>query len=159
MLMLWGLRDLAHRRVLRELDSHSSRDENPVQLGVFPSPGNPFVWTGVVETDEAFHVLEANALDSDVDVDQARVFYKPTMTPPLEAAEGTRTADIFLKFARFPWASVESSEEGFDVTLRDLRFISLSTRRQGFVAEVALDRDLRVLAQSFSFTGRIQRVP
>jgi len=159
MVMLWGLRDLAHRRVLNELDSHTYRNQNPVELGAFPSPGNPFAWTGVVETDEAFHVLEANALDSDVDVDQARVFYKPSLTPPLQAAERSRTAVIFLNFARFPWANVEGSEEGFDVTLRDLRFISLSTRRQGFVAEVVLDKDLRVLAQSFSFTGRIRRAP
>lgn len=157
--LLWGLRDLAHRRVLSQLDSHTYRDENPVALGAFPAPGNPFVWTGVVETDDSFHVLETNALDRDMDADRARVFYKPPLTAALEAAEKTRTAVIFLNFARFPWASVESSEQGYDVTLRDLRFISLSSRRQGFIADIMLDKDLRVLAQTFSFTGRIQSKP
>ncbi len=54
---------------------------------------------------------------------------------------------------------MESSEQGYDVTLRDLRFISLSSRRQGFIADIMLDKDLRVLAQTFSFTGRIQSKP
>lgn len=156
--LLWGLRDLAHRRVLRQLDSHTYGEENPRRLGAFPSPANPFAWIGVVETDSAYHVLPANALDEDVDVEDTRVFYKPPSSPALEAAKKTPTAIIFLDFARFPWAHVEESEQGFDVALRDLRFYSPDSRRPGFVAQVELDKDLHVLSQSFSFRGRTRRV-
>src|SRR5512142_905480 len=44
MLLLWGLRDVSHRRVLEQLDSHTYGGEGPVQIGAFPAPANPFEW-------------------------------------------------------------------------------------------------------------------
>ncbi len=152
-LLLWGLRDVSHRRVLGQLDSHTYHQQAPRRIGAFPSPANPFAWTGVVETDSAFHVLPANALDADVEVESARVFHKVESSPALERAIETRTARIFLGFARFPWARVEETEDGFSVTLRDLRFLSLSSRRRGFTTEIDLDKDLRVFRESFSFSA------
>jgi inner membrane protein len=153
LVLLWGLRDFAHRRVLNMLDSHTYLQENPRRVGAFPTPANPFAWTGVVETDSAFHVLPANALEDDVDATRTRVFRKAEATPPLEAALKTRTARIFLDFARFPWNSVEETEKGYDVTLRDLRFISSAISRRGFLVDVHLDKQLRVRSESFSFFG------
>jgi len=154
MLVLWGIRDLAHRRVLGFLDAHTYRQEDPLRLGAFPSPINPFSWTGVVETDSAFHLLAADALDSDVDSEHTVIFHKPEATPALDAATKTRTAAILEDFARFPWANVETTDEGFDVTLQDLRFTSLATQVRAFVADVKLDKDLRVVSQSFHFAPR-----
>jgi inner membrane protein len=153
LVLLWGLRDFAHRRVVEQLDSHIYGEEYPLRLGAFPSPANPFEWTGVVETDSAYRVIPASALDSDVNLSNAKIFFKPESTPALEAAEKTRTMVIFLDFARFPWANVNETEHGYDITIRDLRFYSPTERQPGFVAEVVLDKDLRVLSQSFSFRG------
>ena len=124
MVLLWGLRDVAHRRVVQQLDSHTYGEQNPIQVGAFPSPANPFDWIGVVETDAAYRIILASALDSDVDLDRAKVLFKPESSPPLEAAEKTRSGTVFLDFARFPWANVQETEKGFDVTIRDLRFYS-----------------------------------
>jgi len=157
LILLWGLRDFAHRRVLSLLDSHTYLQENPRRVGAFPTPVNPFAWTGVVETDSVFHVLPANALADDVDATRTRVFRKEESTPPLEAALNTRTAKIFLDFARFPWDSVAETEKGYDVTLRDLRFLSSALSRRGFVVDVRLDKQLRVRSESFSFSGGSQR--
>jgi inner membrane protein len=157
MVLLWGLRDFAHRRVLGLLDSHTYLQENPQRVGAFPTPVNPFAWTGVVETASVYHVLPANALEDDVDATRTRVFRKAESTPPLEAALKTRTAAIFLDFARFPWDSVAETEDGYDVTLRDLRFLSSATARRGFVVDVRLDKQLRVRSESFSFSGEPQR--
>lgn len=157
LVLLWGLRDLAHRRVVGQLDSHIYGEENPLQVGAFPSPANPFDWTGVVETDSAFRVIPASALDNDVNLSGARVFFKPEPTPALQAAEKARAAGIFLDFARFPWANVNETDQGFDVTIRDLRFYSFAGRRPGFVAEVVLDKDLKVLSQWSSITGSSQQ--
>lgn len=151
--LLWGLRDVARRRAVDMLDSHIYSEQNPVSIGAFPSAANPFEWTGVVETDNAYHVLEADVLAGDVDLDQQRVFYKPAPTPALQAAEKSRTGAIFMGFARYPWARVEESEQGFVVTLEDLRFLSLRSQRQGFVARIVLDKDLRARSQAFSFSG------
>ncbi len=150
---LWGLRAFAHRRVLRLLDSYTYAQEYPLRLGAFPTPANPFTWIGVVETDWAFHVLEASALADEVDTERARVFHKAEFSPPLEAAEKTRTASAFLDFARFPWARVSKTTTGYRVMMRDLQFISFSSRRRGFVVEIELDKDLRVRSESFSFSA------
>ncbi len=151
LVLLWGIRDFAHRRALNLLDSHTYNQENPRRLGAFPSPANPLAWTGVIETDSAFFVLTANALDTDVDAEHPQVFYKPEASPVLDAATKSRTAAIFLSFARFPLAHAEETEEGFTVILRDLRFLSPHSRRRGFVAEIELGKNLRMRSESFSF--------
>jgi len=153
LVLLWGVRDLAHRRVLGFLDSHTYGEENPVRLGAFPSPTNPFAWTGVVETESAYHVLPANALGSDVDAINTEVFRRPQPSPPLNAALKTRTGAIFAGFARFLWAEVYEDDDGSEVLLRDLRFFSPSSPNLGFVARIELDKDLRARSESFSFTG------
>ncbi len=153
MVVLWGLRDFAHRRVLSQLDAHEYRRQNPLRLGAFPSPANPFSWTGVVETESAFFVLDADALADDVDPESARVFHKPEASPALSAALRTRTGEIFSSFARFLWAHVEESETGYFVTLQDLRITSQALSRRGFVAEIELDKNLNARSESFSFSA------
>jgi inner membrane protein len=153
LVVLWGLRDLAHRRIVRLLDSHTYGQEDPRRVGAFPTPANPFSWTGVVETDSAFHVLSGSALDDDVDAERTRIYRKPESSPALVAADRTRTGGIFLDFARFPSVEVIETQDGFDATLRDLRFVSLVSRRRGFLVKIKLDKELRARAESFSFTG------
>lgn len=153
MLALWGLRDFAHRRALGMLDSHTYGDENPVRLGAFPSPANPFAWTGVVETGSAYYMLPVDARAGDVDTSRASVLRKPESSPPLEAALKTRTGVIFSDFARFRWSEVMEQDGGFEVKLHDLRFYSPESRLPGFTAVIRLDRNLRVRSQWFGFTG------
>lgn len=154
MVALWGVRDLAHRRVIGFLDSHVYGQENPVQLGAFPSTVNPFSWNGVVETDSGFYLLPARALDSDVDTEHATVLHKPEPSPALAAASKTRTAQIFLDFARFPWPNIEDTDNGFFISIQDLRYASTSNQRRAFVVEIGLDKNLRVLSESFNFIGK-----
>ena len=153
LVLLWGVRDFAHRRVLGMLDSHTYAEENPQRLGAFPSPANPFTWTGVVETASAYHLLPVSALDNDVDADRAFVFHKAEDSPALDAAMKARTAVIFAGFARFLWRQAEETEDGFEVTLRDLRFYSPDEQRSGFTARIQLDKSLRVRSESFHFMG------
>jgi len=152
LLFLWGLRDFAHRRVLGSLEAHTYSEQNPLHVGAFPSPFNPFAWTGVIETDTTYEVLPTSALENDVDPRSALQFHKPQGSPALDAALETRTGRIFMDFARFPWAETEESDEGFDVQIHDLRFYSING--DGFLAEIKLDKALRVGSESFSFTGR-----
>jgi len=153
LVLLCGIRDFAHRRVLGMLDAHTYAGENPKRVGAFPTPLNPFAWVGVVETDSAFHVLPANTLNDDVDAERTRVFRKTESSPALDAAMKTRTAATFLDFARFPWVQVRETEDGFRVTFQDLRYVSLESDRRRFLVEVDLDRNLRVRSESFSLSG------
>ena len=154
MLALWGLRDFAHRRAVGMLDSHAFGSENPLRLGAFPSPANPFAWTGLVETESAYHILPVDARADDLDPTRAVVLHKPESSPPLDAALKTRTGVIFRDFARFLWSEVTEQDDGFEVRLRDLRFYSPDSRLLGFTAVIRLDHDLRVRSEWFSFTGR-----
>jgi inner membrane protein len=152
MALLWVVRDASHRRAIALLDSVQFGSENPLRLGAFPSPANPLSWVGVAETDTAFYVVPVRVLDDHLNTDTARVFRKPESSPALEAAMRTSTGKVFLDFARFPWGQVETSEEGYEVTIRDLRFaMPGSDRPPGFVVRVRLGRDLSVKSEAFSF--------
>ncbi len=157
MVLLWGIRGFSHERAVKMLEAHMYRGEIAYAVGAFPSAVNPFVWTGVVETDSAFYMLPVNSLDSDAGTDRERAFRKPKLSPPILAAEHTDTAQVFLNFARFPWAQLDEGVEMDDVTIRDLRFASLGSRRSGFMIEVLLDKNLKVLKQFFTFGGRTHR--
>jgi inner membrane protein len=158
LLCLWGLRDVAHRRVLGFLEGHTYSEQNPLRVGAFPSPINPFAWKGVVETNTTYAVLPASALENDVDPRATLQFHKPQASPALDAALRTPTGSIFMDFARFPWAQTEESDEGFDVQIRDLRF-STNNGGGGFLAEIEMDRALRVRSESFSFRAPAHEAP
>jgi inner membrane protein len=153
MTLLWGVRDVAHRRALNILDSRTYFGQNPQRLGAFPSPGNPFAWTGVVETEASFLVLRVNLLDPDNPPETVRTFNKPEPSPALEAATQTRTGRIFMDFARFPWGKVDESHEGFQVSLCDLRFYRSSEQSRNFLAEIELDKKFETRLESFRFTA------
>jgi inner membrane protein len=153
LLSLWGLRAVAHRRALNFLEAQTYAGEEPRRVGAFPSPANPFGWTGVIETSAAYDVLPVDVLASDVDARSAQEFRKPEASPALAAALKTRTGGIFMDFARFPWAQVEAGDSGYDVQIRDLRFATASAAG-GFLAEIELDKNLVVRSESFTFRGR-----
>lgn len=156
---LWLVRDFAHRRAVTWLDSHLYEQEAPRRVGAFPTPLSPFQWIGVAETDAAYHVIElhAGAFGGEPRAGPSRIFYKPELSPALEAAFHTRTGEIFLRFARFPWARAEETSDGFVVEMRDLRFFLPQLERRRFTAEIELDRELRPGLQWFAFTAPPRR--
>jgi inner membrane protein len=149
--LVWGVRDASHRRAVTLLDSLQFGQENPRRVGAFPSPVNPLSWTGVAETDSAFYVVAVSALDDHIQTGDAQVFRKPEASAALDAAMKTRTGASFLDFARFPWGQVQELGDGYEVTLRDLRFAMPGAERPGFVMSVNLDKDLRARSESFRF--------
>ena len=154
MALLWGVRDINHRRVLAILGSNNYGDETALRVGAFPT-FNPFSWTAVIETDSAYHVTTASALASGVAADRTEVFHKPEPSPALETALRTRVGRVFSNFARFPWAEVDEDPDGYEVRIRDLRFGQGSAG--AFQATIDLDRNLRLQDETFSFMGEPHR--
>lgn len=153
MITLWGVRDVAHRRALSILDSHTFDGENPGKFSALPHATNPFTWTGVVDTEGSIHVVRVNSLDANSDPEALATFEKPQMSAPLQAAMATRSGRIFLDFARFPWAQVDENDQGYTVSLTDLRFDRGSPQTLGFTLEVELDKNLSSLSETFYFTS------
>ncbi|MGA3325062.1 MAG: metal-dependent hydrolase [Terriglobia bacterium] len=153
MVALWGIRDFAHRRALSILDSHTYSGEDAQRFSALPVALNPFTWTGVVETESSFHVVRVNALDTNGLPEEMGTFEKPPMSPALAAAMNTRAGKIFLNFARFPWAQVDESEQGYSVSMCDLRFYHAAAQSRGFTLEVELDKNLQTRSETFYFAG------
>jgi len=150
---LWGIRDFAHRRALSILDSRTYSGEAPQRFSALPVAVNPLTWTGVVETDTSFHVARVNALDANGLPEEMGTFEKPQPSSALAAAMKTRAGKIFLNFARFPWAQVDESEQGYLVSVRDLRFYHASAQSRGFTLEVELDKNLETRSETFYFAA------
>jgi inner membrane protein len=183
MVVLWGLRDISHRRALALLESNNYDNEPPVRAGAFPTL-NPLSWTGVVETDSAYHVLPVSALSSDIAADYATLFRKPQPSPALTAALQSHVGRVFSNFARFPWAQVEvissapndsspgehsdnaGSQPAGDVTASGsgpadadgyevrIHDLRFGAESGAFQASIELDRNLRPRTETFSFVGR-----
>lgn len=153
---VWGLRDFSHRRALNMLDSVNFQGATPERIGAFPGFANPFHWTGVAENSKAFYVLPVDVIGSQLAPQDARIFRKPEPSPALEAALKTRTAEVFMDFARFPWCEVFPMQNGTTVIIRDLRFQPANARRGGFAIRLELDHDMQVRSQEFDFSGHFQ---
>ncbi len=151
MACLWAIRDFSHRRALSILDSHTYSGENPGKFCAMPLTMNPFVWTGVVDTESSIHIVHVNSLNASSTPETLGVFEKPQMSPPLQAAMETEGGRVFLDFARFPWAQVDENDQGYDVSLSDLRFSHGSTQPRGFTLVIELDRNLSSRSENFYF--------
>ncbi|TAM81079.1 MAG: metal-dependent hydrolase [Acidobacteria bacterium] len=156
MAALWGLRDFSYSRALNMLDSISYHNAIPERIGAFPGFASPFDWTGVAETSQAFYVLPIDVISDGLDLQDARVYHKSEPSPALEAALKTRTAGVFMDFARFPWPEVVPTQTGTTVIVRDLRFQPANARNGGFAIKIELDQELRVHSQEFNFSGKFR---
>lgn len=147
-------RAFAHQRAIALLDSREYLGQTPLEIAAFPRPSNPFLWSGVVETDNAVFNLEVpvgpgRAFDPEL----ADVHFKPQPSMTLKNAISSSAAIEFLTFARFPLASVQPESEGFRVRLRDMRFASELAGRRGMIAVIDLNAQSLVLGEHLEYDG------
>jgi inner membrane protein len=148
-------RYLAHERALAMLDARVYRSEAPTQTAAFPSPANPFHWTGLVELSEAYVMLPVG-LPDDFDPTRGRVLFKTPRSAAMEAAAQTQPFRVFLDFSAFPlWQTTPAPEPetATRVDVFDLRFGNPD--QPGFNASALVDASNRVLKAQFGF-GRLQ---
>jgi inner membrane protein len=145
---------VSHQRAIALLDAREYRAQTPLLAAAFPKSSNPFLWSGVVETDNALFNLEVPVgLGRVFDPDLADVHFKPQSSATLKNAVTCPTAVEFLNFARFPLASVQPEGDGFQVRLRDMRFESELPGRRGIVAIIDLNAQSQVISERLEFDG------
>src|ERR1700686_402383 len=116
-----GARFILHGNAVGMMEARTYRGELPHRVGAFAESDSPFHWHGIVETERAFYDLDLNlGPGSSFSPDSATVSYKPEMSPPLEAAQKSDAARRFLQVAKFPKATVEKTDTGYRVQIRDL---------------------------------------
>jgi inner membrane protein len=148
-------RAFAHQRAIALLDRREYRGQVPIEVGAFPHPSNPLLWSGVVETDNALFNVEvplgpASAFNPDL----ADAHFKPESSLTLRNAVSSATAVDFLSYARFPLAHVEPIGDGFQVRLRDMRFASELSGRRGIVAIIDLNAQSLVIGERLEFDSQ-----
>jgi inner membrane protein len=145
-------RAFAHGRAIALLDSREYRGQTPLEVAAFPRPSNPLLWSGVVETDNAIFNLEVPlGPGREFDAESANVHFKPEPSVTLKKAVSSSVAVEFLKFARFPLASVKPLGDGFQVRLRDMRFESELAGRRGIIAVIDLNAQSLVISEHLEF--------
>ena len=158
LLIYVGARAGLHSRAVDELNSREYRGAAPLATGAFPSALSPFAWRGLVSTDSTIDQIEISlAPGAGFDPDRAAPHFKPEDSKALEAAENTPAAKTFLRYARFPLASLDRDDDGYRFTLRDMRFASSDYGAENIVVRVELNSDLRVTRQEFRYANPVAR--
>lgn len=164
MVALWGVRDYEHRRAISALEARLYNDSEPIRASAYPYWLNPFRWYGVVETRNFYAGMLIDSSIPDVDPDgKMRIRYKAEETPTSLAAKQSYLGRVYLDWAKYPVTEtepVESTEPGYIVRFRDLRFDYPDQARRGILsAGVRLDRNLKVVSESFGSRSRRVAAP
>lgn len=150
--LYFGGRWAVHDRAVEVLRSRLYHGQTPQAVGAFPKSASPLNWFGVVETETALLEFEVSLAPGSNGPDPRHTHFKPEASPALEAARTSGTAQEFLKFARFPKASVEKTTDGYRVELRDLRFAASLPGSPRLVALIELNSQAQVINEELCFT-------
>ena len=155
-LIYFGVRANFRNNVIALLESRTYHGEVADRVGAFPARFSPFEWSCVV--DAARSVQTLTVMEGPVesfDPESAETQFKPEPSPSLEAAQKTRTAERFVRFAQFPKASVESAPDGTVVILRDLKAAAADETAHEVAAVIHLDKSHQVTSQRITWADRV----
>lgn len=149
----WIGKWVAHERALDELSQRSYPTGEMLRVGALPQFLNPLGWSGVVETEKAYHLTFAGVgvLQSEFERRRVKTLFKPEQNEIVTAATQGTQAGIFLEFARYPLFQINPTPPGYQVTARDLRFDFASRSRMRFVYSAQLDQNLNLVSEEFRF--------
>lgn len=152
---VWGVRDYQHRRAVNALEAYVYDKAEPLRASAYPNWWNPFLWNGVVETQNFYATTLVDSLQPEVDPNaEMQILYKPQETPVTLAAKNSHLGRIYLDWAAYPITEtepIETPHPGYIVRFMDLRFSSLpvSSGRRTLSAGVELDSNLHVVEEIF----------
>ena len=143
-----GGRAILHGNGVAMMEARTYRGELPRRVAAFAESDSPFHWRGIVETERAFRALDLNlAAGSSFNPDAAVVYYKPESSAALDAARATESVRRFLETTRFPKASVEKTNTGYRVQIRDLTEQREAHSGPRVIAVVETDLNAKVVRQ------------
>jgi inner membrane protein len=157
-LLYIGARAAMHSNAVALLESHSYRGEAPRQVAALPEAVSPFDWRGIVETESSLHELKVHTGGGGYFNPEAGVtIFKPEASAILDAARAARSVQTFLRVARFPKATVEKTETGSEVVLRDLRYAATGETRNEIAVLVRLDAAGKVVSEEMAWARELRR--
>lgn len=153
-----GVRGTLHSSVVTAMESRTFHGEAARRASAFPESLSLFTWHGTAETESALNQVEVNAgSTATFDADNSLRFFKPQDSPALNAAKNTSVAKRFLATAQIPKASVEKTEAGYRVVIRDLRYAASGETAREIAALIELDLNNRVTSQELLWARDLPR--
>jgi membrane-bound metal-dependent hydrolase YbcI (DUF457 family) len=151
-----GARAVLHGNTVTTIEARTYRGELPRRVAAFAESDSPFHWRGLVESERAFYELDLSVVPgSSFNPDAAVVSYKPQSSAPLDAARTTESVRRLLEAAKFPKASVEKTNTGYRVQLRDLAAQLEGRSGAHVIAIVETDPDAKVLADELAWDNQM----
>jgi inner membrane protein len=143
-----GVRAILHVRALDEgLARVPFGSSSLVRAAALPSPLDPRRWRFLADTGATYFTGEVRLWDGSTPLRRRQ---KHAETPAVaRVRESSAVAATFLRFSTFPWLEVSETDGGTELSWTDLRFER--PERQGFVARVVVDKNGRVMRESFHF--------
>ncbi len=153
-----GARYVLHSNALAELDAHAYRGESPRRIGAFADALSVFTWHGIVETQSSVCQLEAFVGPSGrFDPEAAMCQHKPEPSPALDLAQRTAASQKFIRVARFPKATVEKINTGYEVVIRAMEDAAKQSSGRGVAARIVLDPQPRVTSEELVWSKDLAR--
>jgi len=153
-----GARATLHTNAVSLLDSRVFRGEAARRAAAYPEALSLTTWHGIAETASALDQIDVNlASTSTFDPDASLRLFKPESSPALDAARDTPLARRFLSVAQLPKASVEKTDVGYVVILRDLRYAASGQTQNEVAALIELDPDAKVTSQELVWARDLRR--
>jgi membrane-bound metal-dependent hydrolase YbcI (DUF457 family) len=148
-------RAVLHGNAVAMMEARTYRGELPRRVAAFAESDSPFHWRGLVETERGFYDFDLSLFPgSSFNPDSGVVSYKPQSSAPLDAARTTESVRQFLAAAKFPKASVEKTNTGYRVQLRDLAEQREPHSGPHVIAVVETDANAKVLSDDFGWDNR-----
>jgi inner membrane protein len=152
-----GTRYILHERAVTLINSRLYNGAPPLEVGAFADSSSPFHWSGVIATETTLLRVDVPVINGKYDPFTAKPFYKPEESAALDAARASRTAQLFLSYARFPRAQVERTEHGSHVEITDMRFEIGTPPGRSMKVVIDLNGQNQILNEALKFGDLVQR--
>jgi membrane-bound metal-dependent hydrolase YbcI (DUF457 family) len=148
----FATRATLHSQAIDLLQSAIYRGEVALSAGAYPDSISPFDWRGIAATDNTLQEIEVHlGAEEKFDPEQAITHYKPAQPQVLAAAEKVPAIREFVSYARFPIASVQQTDSGWQITLRDLRIPANSKSLENMELVVDVDSAMQIRNEEIRF--------
>jgi len=151
-----GVRAAFHSNAVAQLDAHTYRGEFPRQFAAFADPVSLVTWHGIVETSTQLCTVSVPATQGTrFDPESGPCVHKPEDSPALAVAQQTESVKKFLKSARFPKASVGTTDDGTEVAVRDARDSTEEASSLAVAVKVLLNSKGHVNSQEILWANQL----
>jgi membrane-bound metal-dependent hydrolase YbcI (DUF457 family) len=151
-LIYFGSRALFHSNAIASLEARTVAGASPRRVAAFPDAVSPFLWHSIVETDSSLNLATLRSMGGEATyATSVATLRKPDPSPFLSAAQSSLAALTFLKFARFPKATVLKESEGYSVEIQDLKDQALEEKTHLIMADINLDNSAKVISSELQW--------